>query len=1337
MMTRGRGRILLSRLVWLSSLAGILVAQSWAGAQTLEAQLAAEDQAALAEAVRTYGDARRGAIVFHQPSLACARCHLPWEGQPPLGPELTRLGTDVTDVHLVEALLAPSKTLRKGYEPVNLVLTDGRTTTALLVKDEPDKLTVRDMSRSGATVEFAKTDIDQLIRTTTSIMPAGQVNQLAGRQQFLDLVKYLSEIRDGGPDRAAMLAPPANLLGPLRLPEYEERIDHAGLLASLDDEAYQRGAAIYNRLCINCHGTHDQPGSLPTSLRFAAGQFKNGADPLSMYRTLTRGFGMMTPQTWMVPQQKYDVIHYIREDYLRSRNPSQYVELTPEYLANLPPGDTRGPAPVEVLEWERMDYGRNLIATYEVGDTGRNFAYKGNAIRLDSGAGGVSRGRQWMLYDYDTLRVAAAWSGNGFIDWNGINFNGRHGIHPRLVGDVIFETPSGPGWARPGTDSFADEDRVVGRDGRRYGPLPRSWAHYRGMYQHGSDVVIKYSVGTTDVLEWPRLSHQLPFDALTAPSAEEPVSSGTDAPAFERVFNIGSRREALLMRVAHAPQLSPQEAVLRDEGAYVVFGRDMAGQTADSSHSSPRPAFHGSSYCEFEPGPDWNLDSANFTITARVRTGHGGTILCETAVDKAEWVPDGKTLFIRGGRLCFDIGWVGVVQSRRRVDDRQWHDVALTHQAETDVVRLYIDGKFEAQATLAPKNRLTKRVVRVGYTAEDFPRPASAFQGEIAELGVWQRILSDEELTPRPTVAPGNDAQLAHWLFDGTADVVKDRSGHGRDLNWKSPSQPARVEPRLLVAELSPRVPGATFEQHGTELRLRLPAGEQPLQFALRLSVAPDRQAARSIHESRPAPAASLDLSPLLAGGPSRWPERLTTQSETIGASDGPFAVDVLTHPAANPWFCRMRLTGFDFYPDGDRAAVCDWDGNVWIVSGLSALERRDPSQSAGPVPLVWKRIASGMFQPLGLLLREGVIHITCRDELCRLHDLNGDEEIDFYENLNNDHQVTEHFHEFAMGLQVDAEGNFYYAKSARHALTAVVPHHGTLLRVSPDGARTEILATGFRAANGVCLNPDGTFFVTDQEGHWTPKNRVNWVREGGFYGNMFGYHDVEDSSDEAMEQPLCWITNAFDRSPAELLWVTSERWGPLQGALLNFSYGYGKMYVVPHERVGDRMQGGMQELPIGPLPTGVMRGRFSPVDGQLYACGMFAWAGTQEQPGGFYRVRYTGRPAHAVVQMSARTDGLALTFSEPLNATAAAEVARYELRAWSLRRSANYGSDHHDTRQLPIKSARLLDDRRTVLLDVPDLAPTWCMEIQFALVDEQGQSFQGKLHNTIHELVR
>ena len=46
------------------------------------------------------------------------------------------------------------------------------------------------------------------------------------------------------------------------------------------------------------------------------------------------------------------------------------------------------------------------------------------------------------------------------------------------------------------------------------------------------------------------------------------------------------------------------------------------------------------------------------------------------------------------------------------------------------------------------------------------------------------------------------------------------------------------------------------------------------------------------------------------------------------------------------------------------------------------------------------------------------------RDQITRLHDLNGDGEADFYENFNNDCvRSTDNFHEFALDLQTDARG--------------------------------------------------------------------------------------------------------------------------------------------------------------------------------------------------------------------------------------------------------------------------------------------------------------------------
>ena len=470
-----------------------------------------------------------------------------------------------------------------------------------------------------------------------------------------------------------------------------------------------------------------------------------------------------------------------------------------------------------------------------------------------------------------------------------------------------------------------------------------------------------------------------------------------------------------------------------------------------------------------------------------------------------------------------------------------------------------------------------------------------------------------------------------------------------------------------------------------------------------------------------------MPLKPFTHGGPRRWPEVLETQS-VAGRHDGPLAVDVLTVPDINPWLCQMRLSGFDFLPDGSRAAVCTWDGDVWLVGGLD-----QPSRG-----LRWQRIASGLFQPLGLKIVAGQIYVTCRDQIVRLHDLNGDGETDFYENFNSDHQVTEHFHEFAMGLQTDAQGNFYYAKAARHGLPALVPHHGTLLRVSNDGTRTEILATGFRAPNGVCLNADGTFFLSDQEGFWTPKNRINWVKRGRFYGNMWGYHDVTDPSDTAMELPVCWITNAIDRSPAELLWVDSQQaaWRPLRGALLSLSYGNGKIFVVPHEIADGQMQGGVCALPLPQFPTGVMRGRFNPADGQLYACGMFAWAGDRTKPGGFYRVRATGKPIFVPVGLSARQHRLAVTFTGPLDRKAACDPSRYTARTWSVQRTAEYGSEHHDERTVRIASVSLTDDGRTVNLEIPELRPTWCMEVTYEVQAESGEPIKGAIHNTIYHLL-
>jgi hypothetical protein len=461
-------------------------------------------------------------------------------------------------------------------------------------------------------------------------------------------------------------------------------------------------------------------------------------------------------------------------------------------------------------------------------------------------------------------------------------------------------------------------------------------------------------------------------------------------------------------------------------------------------------------------------------------------------------------------------------------------------------------------------------------------------------------------------------------------------------------------------------------------------------------------------------------------GGLPHFPQAVTTKV-IKGNEDGLLAVDQLTAPYDNPWKSRMKFSGIDFMKNPDVAVMCTTDGDVWRVNGLT----KDNGE------LQWQRIASGLFQPLGIKVLNEKIYVTCRDQLVLLRDLNGDGETDYYESFNHDHQVTDHFHEFAMGLQADKAGNLYYAKSGRHARESLIPQHGTLLKVSKDGAKTEIIATGFRAANGVCINPDGSFIVTDQQGFWNPMNRVNWIEGNGkFYGNMWGYNPPKDSTNAGMEAPMVWIDMEFDRSPSELLWVDSKKWGMLNGKLLSFSYGFGKIQLVLNEEVNGQRQGGVIDLPGVKFRSGVMRGRFNPEDGHLYACGMSAWGTSQTMRGGdFYRLRYTGKPLSVPVELNAEADGMKLNFASELDEAKSKDISNFEVQTWSIRRSRKYGSERYNTQTLKVSEAIISQDRKSLKLRLPDIQPVDVMTITYTVVDTKGNKFEGKLQNTIHNL--
>ncbi len=464
------------------------------------------------------------------------------------------------------------------------------------------------------------------------------------------------------------------------------------------------------------------------------------------------------------------------------------------------------------------------------------------------------------------------------------------------------------------------------------------------------------------------------------------------------------------------------------------------------------------------------------------------------------------------------------------------------------------------------------------------------------------------------------------------------------------------------------------------------------------------------------------DLEALTKGGPARWTEPVVTKG-TLGREPGAYQLDTLTLPYENPWNSYLRLVALDFLPDG-RAVVATLDGDVWIVSGIDAkLEK-----------LSWKRFATGLCQPMGLRVVDGTIYALGRDQITRLVDLNDDGEADFYENFNNDYSLGPGYGEYPMDLQTDREGNFYFAKAASRGSV----HAGCALKVSKDGKALEVIANGFRTPMGLCVGPEGQMTATDQQGNYMGSSPIVRVRKGAFYG--FEIEDRPETKGVTREPALCWLPMDMDNSPGGQAWVTGDRWGPLKGSLVHTSYGQSRLLLVLMDPTGG--QAGVVRFPLNFL-SGIMRAAFNPSDGQLYAAGLRGWQTTGVKDGCLQRVRYTGKPARMPVAFRVRKAGIDLSFTDALDRETAGDADNYAAVWFNTVSTPDYGSPEFNVtdpkkrgrEKVEITKAAVLDDGKTVSLEIPTLRPVTNLVVKFTIRAADGQRMSHEISLTINRV--
>jgi putative heme-binding domain-containing protein len=140
------------------------------------------------------GDLKRGADLFSSTGKAstCLACHFINGSGRDFGPDLSHVGSRLTQPQIIESLLTPSKTTAAGFQTIILTLQDGSMQTGFLVKQDTTTLALKIATGQTVAIETKNVKSQQLL--PISLMPEGLLQTFTA-QEAADLTTYLSSLK--------------------------------------------------------------------------------------------------------------------------------------------------------------------------------------------------------------------------------------------------------------------------------------------------------------------------------------------------------------------------------------------------------------------------------------------------------------------------------------------------------------------------------------------------------------------------------------------------------------------------------------------------------------------------------------------------------------------------------------------------------------------------------------------------------------------------------------------------------------------------------------------------------------------------------------------------------------------------------------------------------------------------------------------------------------------------------------------------------------------------------------------------------------------------------------
>ncbi len=442
------------------------------------------------------------------------------------------------------------------------------------------------------------------------------------------------------------------------------------------------------------------------------------------------------------------------------------------------------------------------------------------------------------------------------------------------------------------------------------------------------------------------------------------------------------------------------------------------------------------------------------------------------------------------------------------------------------------------------------------------------------------------------------------------------------------------------------------------------------------------------------------------------------------------YVIDEIPLPLDNPWKRNVRLADLAFLNDQGDAAGVTFDGDVWLISGLKGdLDK-----------VTWKRFASGLHEPMSIVVRGSDILVFDRNGIWKLVDTNNDKECDRYEMFCNLFAQTAETREFPNSMKLGPKGELYISKGGQEG-TTYGKHNGTVIKVAADGKSMEVIGYGLRQPF-IGVNPKtGLVTASDQQGNYVPSTPLHIISDHHFYGHLPTIAPKEKYP-ETITEPLTWLPHPVNPSGVTQTWLIGAKMGPVNDELIHIGYNRPELFRVLMNSHFEKPQAAVVSFNRNfDFPT--LNAVVNPADGQLYVVGFQVWGTVVKKISGLARVRYTDKPRVLIKEVTPTDKGLLLRFNAKLDAKLATDPDSFNGERWNYKRTFEYGSPHlkldgsSGQEWMTASSAYLSKDGMSVLVGFPDMkAGVHQMRIGWGLKSADGLKAENTAYFSPWELM-